>query len=197
MCVCVSVCVCLCVCVSIFLCAPWGNGCVCPPILLTGGGSGSPFQVQRRKLSAGQLPKETFCQEARAGGRKNPNKPVLQAGCCHCFSREGWLGREEERRRVKSLDKIIKGRSHLPAPGPRLPPSPPESSSLQHNPAQRGKGREGREEVNKMAFLPQKNSFLLLFMLLMLHLNTGNYLIKLFCVCVSVSFANVLIDSYK
>lgn len=33
----------------------------------------------------------------------------------------------------------------------------------------------------------------------MLHLNTGNYLIKLFCVCVflSVSFANVLIDSYK
>ena len=75
----------MCVCFHFSLCI-LGNGCVCPPALLTGGGSGSPFQVQRRQLSAGQLPNKTFCQEARVGGRKNPNKPVLQARCCHCFS---------------------------------------------------------------------------------------------------------------
>ena len=74
----------MCVCFHFSLCI-LGNGCVCPPALLTGGGSGSPFQVQRRQLSAGQLPNKTFCQEARVGGRKNPNKPVLQARCCHCF----------------------------------------------------------------------------------------------------------------
>ena len=152
----------MCVCFHFSLCI-LGNGCVCPPALLTGGGSGSPFQVQRRQLSAGQLPNKTFCQEARVGGRKNPNKPVLQARCCHCFSPWRLLGREKERRRLKSLDKVIKGEIPPPSLGPRLQPSPPEPSRSKalcsHSPAQRGKGREGRERSRRWLFSPNRIVF--------------------------------------
>ena len=86
------------------------------------GGKGSPFVCREGSYpTARQLPSKTFCQEARVGGRKNPNRPVLQAGCYAAPPPEALLGRVEERRRLKLLDKVIKVEiptwSPTPSPG--------------------------------------------------------------------------------
>lgn len=149
---------CVCVCVSVFPFFFVHLGAMAVSILpscLQEEEVGAPSKCREGSYLQGSCPRKHFAKKQEREGGRTPTNQFYKLDAATASPCEGWLGREEERRSVKSLDKVIKGRSHLPAPGPRLPPSPPESSSLQHNPAQRGKGREGREEVNKMAFLPQ------------------------------------------
>lgn len=123
---------------------------------------GAPSKCREGSYLQGSCPAKRFAKKQEREGGRTPTNQFYKLNAATASPPEGWLGWEEERRRLKSLDKVIKG-IPPPSPGPRLQPSPPEPSRSKalcsHSPAQRGKGREGRERSRRWLFSPNRIVF--------------------------------------
>lgn len=151
----------------------WGHGGICLPVHGSSSCScrrlffclgdkvgGAPFKCRESSYGpARQLPSKICCQEAPSGGRKSPNKPVLQARGSHCSS-TGSIAREGGGGGLKELDPEIKERAHL---YPQSPAQPSRTSQgkgfLQPESSPERKGKRRPEDLKKMAFFPSGTVF--------------------------------------
>lgn len=142
---------------------------------------GEPLSSTEKAAMAllGSCPARYFAKNREREGKRTPTNKFYKLDAPTAPSLKALLGREVGEEEVPGQ----RNRSGEPTSLQVHLPSPPRSSRgkalCRHRPPQRGKGRErgGKE----MAFSPSGTVFCCCSSLL--HLNTGNYLIKLFLMC--------------
>lgn len=138
-------CVCVCLCFHFSLCI-LGQWLCLSSRLAYWRRKWEPLPSAEKAAICRAAAQQNILPRSKSGREEAPQQTSFTSWMLPLLLPEGWPGREEERRRVKSLDKVIKGKIPPPCPRPQAPTQPSRTqlfaATIQLREEREGKGEK-------------------------------------------------------